>query len=107
MPIKIKTIKDAEREINRLDAELKAVQEREPFNIQGLAEEISHLRKETHEGFSQLRRETREGFSQLRQEMQEKLDKNTLAIQSLETVMRGGFDNIGKVLQEISNKLSS
>ena len=39
------------------------------------------------------------------EDLESKVDANTLAIQSLEKVTQGGFDNIGKLLQEISNKL--
>ncbi len=67
----------------------------------GLVEEIIHLRKETHHGFQDLRKEISHRF----ENMEDKLDENTLAVQALETIMKGGFDNVGKVLQEISNKL--
>ena len=39
------------------------------------------------------------------EDLESKVDANTLAVQSLEKVTQGGFDNIGKLLQEISNKL--
>ncbi len=66
------------------------MEKREPVLDQGLVEEIIHLRTEMNARFIEL-----EG----------KTDENTLAIKSLETVMKGGFENVSKILQEISNKL--
>lgn len=91
-----------------LVTKINEIEEREPERDRGLAEEILHLRKETREGF--------ENIDQRFEKLETKVDQNTLAIKSLEqvtgekfssleSVMKGGFDSVGKLLQEISNKL--
>ena len=51
----------------------------------GLVEEIIHLRQETRVGFSAVDKRF--------EKLEDKVDENTLAVKSLQTVMKGGFDN--------------
>ncbi len=95
------SLEEATDIIKLLILKIKEIEEREPVRDQRLVEEILHLR-----------RETREGFQQLREELVEKIDNNTLAIKglegkfdSMESTMEEGFENVAKILQEISNKL--
>ncbi len=102
--LKISSLEEATEIIKLLILKIRNIEDREPIRDQGLVEEIMHLRTEVNTRFIEL-----EG----------KVDENTLAIKSLEskfdqmhetmkdqsTQMKGGFDNIGKILQEISNKL--
>ncbi|MBF0289742.1 MAG: hypothetical protein HQM14_18165 [SAR324 cluster bacterium] len=102
--LKISSLEDASSIIKLLILKVNEMEKREPIRDQGLVEEIIHLRTEMNTRFIDL-----EG----------KVDENTLAVKSLEIKfdqmhetmkgqgeqMKGGFDNIGKILQEISNKL--
>ena len=123
--IKITSLQDAEQYINFLLQKMKEMEEREPIRDTGLVEEIIYLRQETRIGF--------ENIDNRFLKLEGKMDENTRAIKSLdkrfvsldkrfdsldkrfgslnkqvgslESTMKGGFDNVGKVLQEISNKL--
>lgn len=113
--IQIMSHEDAKKMFQLLIMKIHEIEEQKPKRDQGLVEELFHLRKETRDGF--------ENINQRFNSLEDKMGKNTLAIKSLERVMnekltatneklnslegvmQGGFDNVGKILQEISNKL--
>ena len=109
---------DAKTQLNLLIDKFNEIEERETVRDVGMFEEISHFRRESREGLQRLERkfdglESKLGNVESKlgnlenkfEDLESKVDANTLAIQSLEKVTQGGFDNIGKLLQEISKKL--
>ncbi len=112
------SLEDTKTQINLLIDKFNEIEERETVRDVGMFEEISHFRRESREGLQRLERkfdglESKLGNVESKlgnvenkfEDLESKVDANTLAIQSLEKVTQGGFDNIGKLLQEISNKL--
>ncbi len=100
MEIKIESLKDAEKYFEIIFGRLDSVE-------QGLLDEIIHLRKEITITNEKLDENTQE-IKVLNKKF-ESLDSN---VQQLDTTVRqmdknmsGGFENVGKILQEISNKL--
>ena len=109
---------DAKTQLNLLIDKFNEIEERKSVRDVGMFEEISHFRRESREGLQRLERkfdglESKLGNVESKlgnlenkfEDLESKVDANTLAIQSLEKVTQGGFDNIGKLLQEISKKL--
>jgi predicted nuclease with TOPRIM domain len=112
------SLEDTKTQLNLLIDKFNEIEERETVRDVGMFEEISHFRRESREGLQRLERkfdglESKLGNVESKlgnlenkfEDLESKVDANTLAIQSLEKVTQGGFDNIGKLLQEISKKL--
>ena len=112
------SLEDTKTQINLLIDKFNEIEERKSVRDVGMFEEISHFRRESREGLQRLERkfdglESKLGNVESKlgnvenkfEDLESKVDANTLAVQSLEKVTQGGFDNIGKLLQEISNKL--
>ena len=95
--LNINSLEESVEIIRLLLLKIKEIEEWESNRDRGLVEEIIHLRQETREGFSAVDKRF--------EKLEDKVDENTLAVKSLQTVMKGGFDNVGTILQEISNKL--
>ena len=113
--VNLESFKDAEKIIKLLLLKIQEMEERESTRDQGIFEEILFQAKDTNKKIEDTNRKI--------EALEDKVDQNTLAIKSLEMVtikgfknmnseisgmrkeMSGGFDNIGKILQEISDKL--
>ena len=95
--LNINSLEESVEIIRLLLLKIKEIEEWEPIRDRGLVEEIIHLRQETREGFTAVDKRF--------EKLEDKVDENTLAVKSLQTAMKGGFDNVGTILQEISNKL--
>ncbi len=116
--LKISSLEEVVEIIKLLIVKIKEVENRESVRDQGLIEEILHLRKETHEGFQGMNRRLDEltlqskthstilkEHSSILKEHSSILKEHSTSLKSIESTMKGGFDNVGKILQEISNKL--
>ena len=113
--VNLESFKDAEKIIKLLLLKIQEMEEQESTRDQGIFEEILFQAKDTNKKIEDTNRKI--------EALEDKVDRNTLAIKSLEMVtvkgfknmnseisgmrkeMSGGFDNIGKILQEISDKL--
>ena len=109
--IKIASLQEANEIIKLLILKIEEMEERETIRDTGLVEEIIHLRKETKDGFDRLENKF-ESLENKFESLEDRIDKNTLAVKSLEirfdsleSTVKGGFENVGQILQEISNKL--
>ena len=116
--VRIQSWEEAGHIIRLLLAKIHQMEERKIHRDQGFFEEIGHLRQETREGFEKLTKQmgkntlaikaldkrmesVEKGINRLDNRM-ESVEKG---VKTLDITMKGGFDNIGKILQEISNKL--